>query len=307
MLRFALLVCSARALQLQPIRSGLLETLHAALQPSGPIVEETIDLGGGASGTVRGFEAADRAVAWCAATVVDGGDGTGSTTVAAWNAPTVDAPHFYARAAVEADAIVVEVDFRSRLDAGYDSAVEASGGGAYPEPDSRGAFARKALRSEYDGAYFDAGARAERGAVLASAGADIRPSPYDGLRVEGRRQYGGDDAGMAQGPLALSIALPRDATGAEAAAGAIDAAAARWLGWMADPPDATWMRTRLVYDRDCLVRQALAARASADLGARYGAAGRDLAAAEAGRLDMMGHNMMQENTGFGDDNDEGRD
>ena len=38
-----------------------------------------------------------------------------------------------------------------------------------------------------------------------------------------------------------------------------------------------------------------------------GAAGRDLAKAMNGRLDMQGHNMMQEQVAFGDDADDGRD
>jgi len=44
------------------------------------------------------------------------------------------------------------------------------------------------------------------------------------------------------------------------------------------------------------------------LAARLGATeGRELALAEAGPQDMMGHNMMQEQGGFGSDPDEGRD
>ena len=41
------------------------------------------------------------------------------------------------------------------------------------------------------------------------------------------------------------------------------------------------------------------------LGERYGAAGQALARHSNGRLDMMGHNMMQESTGFGSKGDDG--
>ena len=55
------------------------------------------------------------------------------------------------------------------------------------------------------------------------------------------------------------------------------------------------------------MRQAVAAQRVHILGERYGATGRDLAKAMNGRLDMQGHNMMQEQVAFGDDADDGRD
>ena len=76
---------------------------------------------------------------------------------------------------------------------------------------------------------------------------------------------------------------------------------------MTDPAESSWMRTRQIYDRDCQVRQATTSARVAELGERYGAAGRALATKAAGRLDMMGHNMMQEQKGFGDDAEDGRD
>ena len=76
---------------------------------------------------------------------------------------------------------------------------------------------------------------------------------------------------------------------------------------MTDPAEASWMRTRLIFARDSQVRQAVAAKRVSLLGERFGAAGRDLAKAMNGRLDMQGHNMMQEQVAFGDDADDGRD
>ena len=67
------------------------------------------------------------------------------------------------------------------------------------------------------------------------------------------------------------------------------------------------MRNRMMFDRDCQVRQLVASTTARALEDRYGEAGRALATADAGRLDMMGHNMMQEQKGFGSDESEGRD
>ena len=58
-------------------------------------------------------------------------------------------------------------------------------------------------------------------------------------------------------------------------------------------------------DRDCLVRQYLARAQIARLTEMHGAGGGAMAAHAAGRLDMMGHNMMQESTGFGSKGDDG--
>ena len=126
-------------------------------------------------------------------------------------------------------------------------------------------------------------------------------------QVEGRRQYGDDDAGVVGGPLALRARYPRNDEGAARAAAACDEAADRYIEWMTDPAEASWMRTRLIFARDSQVRQAVAAKRVSILGERFGAAGRDLAKAMNGRLDMQGHNMMQEQVAFGDDADDGRD
>ena len=88
---------------------------------------------------------------------------------------------------------------------------------------------------------------------------------------------------------------------------ACEEAADRYIAWMTDPAEASWMRTRLIFARDSQVRQAVAAKRVSLLGERFGAVGRDLAKAMNGRLDMQGHNMMQEQVAFGDDADDGRD
>ncbi len=108
------------------------------------------------------------------------------------------------------------------------------------------------------------------------------------------------------GPLQLSLQLPL--AHLDAAAVACDEAAERWIAWMAGADEASWVNNRRIYDRDCLVRLAVLRANAAALGARLGAEdGLRIALADAGPQDMMGHNLMQEQGGFGSDPDEGRD
>ena len=297
----ALVLSCASALDVGASMRATMHKLHTALQPATPLQEDVIDLGDGAHGTVVSFEATDRDCAWCAATSII--DETTSWELEAWNGPSVEAPHFYASLEDDGEAIEVEVDFRPRLDAGYDLDVEATADRVYPAPTSRAAFSQKALRVDYDELFFSDEARAWCKEKLADA-ESVTPR-WATLVVEGRRQYGDDDAGAVGGPLALRARYPRDAV--EAAVAVCDEAADRYIAWMTDPAEASWMRTRLIFARDSQVRQAVAAKRVSLLGERFGAVGRDLAKAMNGRLDMQGHNMMQEQVAFGDDADDGRD
>ena len=289
----ALLTPAALALDVGDTILGVHAKLQNALAPQ-ICSDETFDLGGGATGRVVGFEAPESDVAWASAMV----DETAGGELVAWNGPSIEAPHLYARLAAVDEAYEVEIDFRNRLDAGYEPS------GVYEPPASRAAFSQAALRAEYDAAFFDDEARSWRDGVRAAAAADA-PSPWAALLVEGRRQYGGDNTGAIGGPLALCVRFPRDDAGAKAAADACASAADRYLGWVRNPKRASWMRTRLIYDRDCLVRQYLARAQIARLTEMHGAGGGAMAAHAAGRLDMMGHNMMQESTGFGSKGDDG--
>jgi hypothetical protein len=272
----------ASALDVGASMRATMQKLHTALQPATPLQEDVIDLGDGARGTVLSFEATDRDCAWCAATSIDGA--TTSWELEAWNGPSVEAPHFYACLEDDGDHIEVEVDFRPRLDAGYDLEVEATADRVYPAPTSRAAFSQKALRVDYDELFFSDEARAWRATKLVDA-EPVTPR-WATLVVEGRRQYGDEDAGSVGGPLALRARHPRDAV--EAAVAVCDEAADRYIAWMTDPAEASWMRTRLIFARDSQVRQAVAAKRVSILGERFGAAGRDLAKAMNGRLDMQG-------------------
>jgi hypothetical protein len=292
----------ASALDVGASMRATMHKLHTALQPATPLQEDVIDLGSGATGTVLSFEATDRDCAWCAATSLIDGTST-SWELEAWNGPSVEAPHLYASLEDDGESIEVEVDFRPRLDAGYDLDVEATPEREYPAPTSRAAFSQKALRVDYDELFFSDEARAWRATKLVDA-ESVTPR-WATLVVEGRRQYGDEDAGAVGGPLALRARYPRDAV--EAAVAVCDEAADRYINWMTNPAEASWMRTRLIFARDSQVRQAVASKRVSILGERFGAAGRDLAKAMNGRLDMQGHNMMQEQVAFGDDADDGRD
>lgn len=299
--RLLALACAgaASALDLGATVLGAHAKLRDALRPAAECVDESFDLGGGGIGRVVGFEATDSDVAWCSA-LVD----PSSAELQAWNGPSIEAPHLYARLGRVDDTIELEIDFRNRLDAGYNPEGEASG---YPAPASRDAFAQAGLRKEYDGAFFDERARAWRDDVRASSAGDAA-SPWADVTVEGRRQYGGDDAGTIGGPLALCVRFPGDTAGEEAAVAACDAAVERYLSWVSEPARSSWMRTRLIFARDTLVRQYVVRAHGARLATRHGDAGIEMALAAAGRLDMMGHNMMQENAGFGSgQDDDGRD
>ena len=279
-LAIALLLASSHALDVGASMRATMHKLHTALQPATPLQEDVIDLGNGAKGTVLSFEATDRDCAWCAATSID----ATSWELEAWNGPSVEAPHLYASLEDDGEHIEVEVDFRPRLDAGYDLEVEATPEREYPAPTSRAAFSQKALRVDYDELFFSDEARAWRATKLVDA-ESVTPR-WATLVVEGRRQYGDDDAGAVGGPLALRARYPRDAV--ERAIAVCDEAADRYVAWMTDPAEASWMRTRLIFARDSQVRQAVAAKRVSLLGERFGAAGRDLAKAMNGRLDMQG-------------------
>ena len=148
----ALLLQHASALDVGPslraAQQNTLQKLHSSLQPATPLQEDVIDLGDGAQGTVVSFEAVDRDCAWCSSTTVVAA-ATSSWELEAWNGPSVEAPHFYACVDDDGDNLEVELDFRPRLDAGYDMAVEATAERVYPAPTSRAAFPKKALRSDY--------------------------------------------------------------------------------------------------------------------------------------------------------------
>ncbi len=255
--------------------------------------------------SVRSWEAPSQSssVDWCSALSLSGPDGFSSRSITVWNAPSVEVPHLYLRLGVEAERVELEIDFRHRLASGYESKLPD---GTYPPPSTREEFAAASVRASYDEKFFTVDARRWRDGVALLEGAAPAESPFNSALVEGRRQFGGPTMEPCFGPLQLSLQLPL--AHLDAAAVACDEAAERWIAWMAGADEASWVNNRRIYDRDCLVRLAVLRANAAALGARLGAEdGLRIALADAGPQDMMGHNLMQEQGGFGSDPDEGRD
>jgi len=257
----------------------------------------------GVRGSVRSFEAPLAKLAWCSSLSLQAPDGCFATFgLQAWNAPTTDVPHLHVQAGVSDGGIDLSIDFRPRLNAGYE---RAGADGAFADPQSREEFSQAGLREAYATAFFDEGAALWRAAVCATEGAEL--VRVDGADVQGRRQFGGT-AGVSYGPLRIELRLPLTRAAAAAAAAAVESSAQRWLGWMRAAGEASWMANRMMYDRDNQVRHAVYRADAGRLQARWGAAlGLRVAAAYAGRHDMVGHNTLGLGMGHGFDDSDGRD
>lgn len=266
---------------------------------------ETIT-GADVSGSVQSFEAPQSKVAWCSSLTLlgdKGGDRDFSArSIQVWNAPAISVPHYHALVGTSSGGINLSIDFRPRLNAGYE---RQAPDGSFPEPLSREEFAQAGVRAAYDANFFDADARRWHAALRATVGAELVP-PRE-VNVEGRRQFGGS-AGVSYGPLRLELRLPLTEAAAAVAASAVEESAARWLRWMAAASEAAWMANRMMYDRDCQVRHAVYRTQAAEL---EGVCGVELAlrvaAANAGRQDMVGHNTLGLGMGHGYDDSDGRD
>ena len=162
------------------------------------------------------------------------------------------------------------MDFRPRLDAGYDLAVEATPEREYPAPTSRARPSPRKLRVDYDELFFSDEARAWRAEKLTNAEAVAAAvgGRWSSRKTPVRRRRRGRRRRAARAAGAVS---PREAV--EAAVATCDEAADRYIAWMTDPAEASWMRTRLIFARDSQVRQAVAAKRVSILGERFGAVG----------------------------------
>jgi len=267
-----------------------------------PVGVDEMELPGGARARIRSFENSDSRVAWAAAVEIDGAGDQFAGSLSVWLAPSVDVPHLQI-SLDSGDELALEVDFIPRLDAAFDAPRDASG--EYAAPTSREEFACASRRTAYDAAFFTPEAREWCERVRAAGTASTKES----LAIEGRRQYASEgNYNVISGPLLVDVTLPADDAGAATAAAAVEDAVGRWLGWLDEAEPATWMDTRLIFARDSQVRRQLAVAERAALEERHGDAGAEVAIAACGKLDMEGHNMMQEQGAFGtDDPDEGRD
>lgn len=224
----------------------------------------------------------------------------------AWCGPLTDVPHLITKLAIvdnrndgngssddSPSYLRLMIDFRPRLDAGYQDADR--------EPASRSDFVKAGVRRDYDGAFFTPETRQWRASVLSSCQEDhgaVESTEIPQAKVFSRAGSGKGDWSQCHGPLYLDLSMPHNEGSLQTALSACTAAADRWLDWVqaasTDTDQASsWMNSRLVYDRDNQVRIELFSEAVEDYGKMFGndeKTGRIIALADAGRLDMIGHN-----------------
>jgi hypothetical protein len=119
----------------------------------------------------------------------------------------------------------------------------------------------------------------------------VRSKP-PGLRVASRLGAGAKGASggsMVAGPLFVDATFK--STDVEIITKFIEEAVTQYLAWVPPPSELTtsdatsWLTSRLVYDRDCLVRAALYTE-------NVQIIGKEAAFALAGKTDMVGHNSL---------------
>ena len=212
------------------------------------------------------------------------------TGLTVWCGPLTDCPHLAARVDVGGGSLRISCDFRPRLDGGYEN--------ADVEPASRAAFAQKSTREAYARQFFTPEMDEWRRSAIAGATVE-HPRPL--ARVVSRTgsgARGSDDGSPIAGPLFFDVEKPLSDEAIADAARTIDDAVDAMLGWLEDlsvdtASASSWMTSRLAYDRDCLVRAKVFADARASREAAFGPeVGLALAYADAGKMDMIGHNTL---------------
>lgn len=229
-------------------------------------------------------------VAWCSALTVAGVDHDFSLkTLTAWNNPTLFVPNFYSAVGRVDGSLSLCIDYRPRAEAGYDTALED---GTFPEPTSREMFALGSMRKELEQLYFTEEAALWAASLRALDGA--QPAPVPSVPRE------------CAGPLLVDIRLPLTDANVEACASAVTEAADRWLAWMAEAEKLDGRQTMQVFAHDAKVRAMTFAYSTMMLEGRFGPSGADLAAADAGPLDIVDRSTAQNNaasSAFGDDDE----
>lgn len=199
----------------------------------------------------------------------------------------VDVPHFFASAGVSDGAIDLHIDYRPRAEAGYDTQLPD---GSYPEPTSREMFMLGSVRQDYAERFFDADAEAWLNSLKQLEGAVVATPPNSPQGVAG--------------PLLLDVRLPLSDAALAAAAAAYSTAAMRWVFWMRSAEKLATTKTMLTFAHDTKVRGLVYGATVAALSARFGAAGRDIAAADSGPLDIADRGSAQNqaaSTNFSDE------
>jgi len=202
------------------------------------------------------------------------------SSISCWCTPNDDVPHLVTSLTVSNGQLSLFCDFLPRADGNYDHQCEEQGE-AYPEPNSREAFAYAAVRSDFNDRYFTLGARAWRAGQLLSLGAK-------NIRTRS----------SASGPLHVHVELPLEAF--EQAAALRAAAIERWLEWKQTARVLDHVHTSRIYARDVKLRAFHKSQVEDTMESLYGAdLGQSLAAGDAGPEDMLKHSQLGQGSGGG--------
>ena len=202
----------------------------------------------------------------------------------------MDVPHFFASVGVSDGAIDLHIDYRPRAEAGYDTQLPD---GSYPEPTSREMFMLGSVRMDYAERFFDADAEASLNSLKQLEGAVVA-TPSN------------SPPGVA-GPIVVDIRLPLSDAALAAAATAYTAAATRWVFWMRNAEKLATTKTMLTFAHDTKVRGLCYGATVAALSARFGAVGREIAAADFGPLDIADRGSAQNQAATTNFSDEEKD
>lgn len=231
--------------------------------------------------------------------------GCAVASIQAFVGPKSDVPHFVARCTRRSrdvggetiSGLDVHIDFLPRLDAQYDAPREPDG--SFSPPTSREGFAAAGVRNKYASDYFSAEAEDWKSNAVASFPPSSNPEPREYVEIS----HHGACTGLLIGPLLTELQLPDTPEGAAAATRLCTEAAGYWLRWMkeqnekgnqASASQAGWLTSRMIYARDCQVRNQLYASAVCRFVDSFldEADAISLAQAEAGPIDMVGHNSL---------------
>ena len=188
-------------------------------------------------------------------------------TVTAWNNPTVFVPHFFSAVGIVDNQIALCVDFRPRAEAGYETVLDD---GTYPEPTNREMFQLGSTRKEMAELFFTPDAMAWADSLRALPGAEAAKTLPRACA----------------GPMLVDVRLPATDASLAAAAAACGEAAEMWINWMAQAERLDTRKTMLVFAHDAKARAISLASSSAMLEKRFGASAAEVAAADAGPLDI---------------------
>ena len=227
-------------------------------------------------------------VSWCSGVAVADGE-FHLSTLTTWNNPTVFVPHFHSAVGIVDGHLALCIDFRPRADAGYETVLPD---GTYPEPTSREMFALGSTRKELAELFFTDDAVAWAQSLRALDGA--KPPPVPSVPYE------------CAGPLLVDLRLPLTDANVAAVSSACAEAAALYVSWMQGAEKQGQVRTMQIFAKDAKVRAQTLAYSTMVYETQLGAIGSDIAAADAGPMDISNRGAAQNNaaqSAFGDDDE----